>query len=154
MRTTLCLLVALVTACPLFAAELPPLAAQQSSSPHKLFVLSESDQHDFDSWKIDGGYSYSLFDKVDLYVGARLNSNNNINETGFLSGVSYQFTPRLSVKSTLHSYSNDNPAAGKDSSLAAEVSSRMKLTDNLDFHATLDYQEWQKGVEVGLGFRF
>ncbi|WP_100752070.1 hypothetical protein [Vibrio salilacus] len=153
MRTTLCLLAAFV-ACPLFAAKLPPLPAQQSSSPHKLFVLSESDQHDFDSWKIDGGYSYNLFNKVDLYVGARLNSNNNINETGFLSGVSYQFSPRLSVKSTLHSYSDNNTIAGKESSLAAEVSSRMKLTDNLDFHATLDYQEWQKGVEVGLGFRF
>ncbi|MCA2492952.1 ribonuclease regulator, partial [Vibrio sp. 2175-1] len=24
----------------------------------------------------------------------------------------------------------------------------------LDIHATLDYQDWQQGFEVGLGFRF
>ncbi|MGI1896695.1 ribonuclease regulator, partial [Vibrio campbellii] len=40
------------------------------------------------------------------------------------------------------------------SSLAAEVSSRVKITENLDLHATLDYQDWQQGFEVGLGFRF
>ncbi|HAH03666.1 MAG TPA: ribonuclease regulator, partial [Vibrio sp.] len=41
-----------------------------------------------------------------------------------------------------------------EKSVAAEVSSRVQLTDNLDLHATLDYEEWQQGVEVGLGFRF
>ncbi|MEL7292145.1 MAG: hypothetical protein AAGJ78_12505 [Pseudomonadota bacterium] len=154
MKITLCLS-ALAFACPLFAAELPPLPSQQERSPHKLFMLSESDQQDFDSWKIDGGYSYNVFDKLDLYIGARVNnSHNKINETGFLSGVSYQFTPRFSVKSTLHSYNDESSNEGKDSSIAAEVSSRVKLTDNIDIHATLDYQEWQKGVEVGLGFRF
>lgn len=154
MKITLCLS-ALAFACPLFAAELPPLPSQQERSPHKLFMLSESDQQDFDSWKIDGGYSYNVFDKLDLYIGARVNnSDNKINETGFLSGVSYQFTPRFSVKSTLHSYNDESSNEGKDSSIAAEVSSRVKLTDNIDIHATLDYQEWQKGVEVGLGFRF
>lgn len=145
---------ALLCACPLFATELPPLPSQQSTSPHKIFLSTENDQYDFDSWKIDGGYSYNLFDKVDLYVGARLNNSDKINETGFLSGVSYQLTPRVSVQSTLHSYSDETLSEGKESSIAAEVSSRMKLTDNLDVHATLDYQEWQKGVEVGLGFRF
>ncbi|MDW1838575.1 ribonuclease regulator, partial [Vibrio sp. Vb0718] len=28
------------------------------------------------------------------------------------------------------------------------------ITDKLDIHATLDYQDWQQGFEVGLGFRF
>lgn len=154
MKITLCLS-AIAFACPLFATELPPLPSQQERSPHKLFMLSESDQQDFDSWKIDGGYSYNVFDKLDLYIGARVNnSDNKINETGFLSGLSYQFTPRFSVKSTLHSYSDERSSEDKDSSIAAEVSSRVKLTDNIDIHATLDYQEWQKGVEVGLGFRF
>ncbi|MDF4701671.1 ribonuclease regulator, partial [Vibrio parahaemolyticus] len=32
--------------------------------------------------------------------------------------------------------------------------SRVKITDNLDLHATLDYQDLQPGFEVGLGFRF
>lgn len=145
---------ALVCACSSYAAELPVLPAQQATSPHKLFIYSENDNNDFDSWKIDGGYSYNIFSKVDLYVGARLNNSDKANETGFLSGVSYQLTPRLTVKSTLHSYSDETLNDGKESTIAAEVQSRMKLTENLDIHATLDYQEWQKGFEVGLGFRF
>lgn len=153
MRITLSLS-ALLCAWPLFATELPPLPSQQQTSPHKLFLSTENNHYDFDSWKIDGGYSYALFDRVDLYVGARLNNNDKINETGFLSGVSVQLTPRVSLQSSVHSYRNDNIVDGKESSVAAEVSSRMKLTENLDVHATLDYQEWQKGLEVGLGFRF
>lgn len=154
MKTILSLSV-LLCPCPLFAAELPALPSQQhNASPHKVFFTTESDQHQFDSWKIDSGYSYNLFDKVDLYVGARLNNGNQINETGFLSGVSYQLTPRVSVQSTLHSYKDETINDKSESSLAAEVTSRMKLTDNIDMHATLDYQEWQKGVEFGLGFRF
>lgn len=144
----------LLCACSSFAADLPVLPSQQNVSPHKLFISSTNDNNDFDSWKIDGGYSYNIFSKVDLYVGARLNNSERANETGFLSGVSYQLTPRFSVKSTLHSYSDDTLNDGKESTIAAEVSSHMKLTENLDIHATLDYQEWQKGIEVGLGFRF
>ena len=145
---------ALLFACPLFATELPALPSQQNTSPHKIFLSSEQGQQQFDSWKVDGGYSYNVFDKIDLYVGARLNNNDTTNETGFLSGVSYQLTPRVSVKSTLHSYSEETIEQGKETNLAAEVSSRMRLTENLDIHATLDYQEFQQGVEVGLGFRF
>ncbi len=145
----------LLCSCSLFAAELPALPSQQYNvSPHKIFFTTENDQYQFDSWKIDSGYSYNLFDKVDLYVGARLNNGDKINETGFLSGVSYQLTPRVSVQSTVHSYKEETLESGKESSIAAEVTSRMKLTDNIDMHATLDYQEWQKGVEFGLGFRF
>lgn len=138
-----------------YAEALPVLPSQMKSSPHRLFITSESDQHTFDSWKIDSGYAYNVFDRVDLYVGTRLNNNKQHNDSGFLSGVSYQVSPRLSLKSTLHSYSEEQTeSSGKESKLSAEISSRMKLTDNLDIHATLDYQEWQQGVEVGLGFRF
>ena len=137
------------------ATELPPLPSQQDNSPHKLFLSSGSDQQDFDTWKVDGGYSYNVFDKIDLYVGARLNNGDKINETGFLSGVSYQVTSRVSLSSTLHSYSNEVPNEEKrDNGVSAEVSSRVRLTENLDLHATLDYQEWQQEVEFGLGFRF
>lgn len=144
----------LVAACPLFATELPSLPAHEATSPHRLFLSSGSDQTDFDSWKIDGGYSYNVFDKIDLYVGARLDNSSTINETGFLSGISYQLSPRVSVQSMLHSASEESIDEGKETTLSAEVSSRLKLTENLDIHATLDYQEWQQGVEVGLGFRF
>jgi long-subunit fatty acid transport protein len=137
------------------ATELPALPSQTHDSPHKLFLSSESDQQGFDTWKIDGGYSYNVFDKIDLYVGARVNKSDFNNETGFLSGVSYQISPRVSVKSTLHSYHEEKTIEqGKESVIAAEVSSRMRLTENIDIHATLDYQEWQQGLEVGLGFRF
>ncbi|MDA0148698.1 ribonuclease regulator [Vibrio sp. LaRot3] len=135
------------------AADLPILPTHQSHTPFKPFISSESNQYSFDSWTIDSGYSYSLFDNLDLYVGARLNNGKN-NEGGFLSGVSYQVSPRLSVKSTLHSYSDISAPNGKEEGIGAEVSSRVQLTDNIDLHATLDYQEWQQGVEVGLGFRF
>lgn len=154
MMKTLCL-AAMLVAGSLGATELPPLPSQQSTSPHKLFISSVNDQQDFDTWKVDGGYSYNVFDKIDLYVGARLNNGDRINETGFLSGVSYQVTPRVSVASTFHSYTNESLGNDKrESAISAEVSSRVRLTENLDLHATLDYQEWQQEVEFGLGFRF
>jgi opacity protein-like surface antigen len=148
---------AVLFTCSSLASTLPDLPFQHSESPHKLFIASEGVQQGFDSWKIDGGYSYNVFDKVDLYIGARVDQSqvDNENELGFLSGVSYQITPRMSVKSTLHSYKDDPLAKeGQESKISAEVSSRLQLTENIDVHATLDYQEWQQGLEVGLGFRF
>ncbi|HCE1930779.1 TPA: ribonuclease regulator [Vibrio parahaemolyticus] len=140
-----------------FANDLPPLRGKTSTSPHKLFISSESYQTDsFDVWNIDGGYAYELFDSVDLYVGARVNNSPTQNQSGFLSGISYHFNDRVTVKSTVRSYKseNSNGIQTEDSSLAAELSSRVKITDKLDIHATLDYQDWQQGFEVGLGFRF
>ncbi|MCK6262425.1 hypothetical protein KP803_03980 [Vibrio sp. ZSDE26] len=134
------------------ASPLPPLSASGNNSPHSLFVSSEQGASQFDSWKVDSGYSYNLFDKIDLYVGTRLDNSDN-GENGFLSGVSYQLTNRVSLKSTLHTYSEVVDDTKSDT-ISAEVSSRMKLTDNIDLHATLDYQEWQQGIELGLGFRF
>lgn len=139
------------------ANELPPLPGKTSPSPHKLFISSDSYQSDsFDVWNIDTGYAYELFDSVDVYVGARVNNSPTQNQSGFLSGISYHFNDRVTLKSTVRSYKNET-AEGirqEDSSLAAEVSSRVKITDKLDLHATLDYQDWQQGIEVGLGFRF
>lgn len=139
----------------LYATELPQLPSQKLTSPHKVFFSSENDQHDFDTWKVDGGYAYSVFDKLDVYVGARVNNSSTANETGLLSRVSYQITPRVSLASTLHSYNVESEEEeNKSPALSAELSSRLRLTENLDLHATLDYQEWQQEVEVGLGFRF
>jgi len=139
------------------ANELPPLPGKTSSSPHKLFISSGSHQFDrFDVWNIDTGYAYELFDSVDFYIGARVNNSPTQNQSGFLSGISYHFNDRITLKSTLRSYKTET-AKGihqEESSLAAEVSSRVKITDKLDFHATLDYQDWKQGIEVGLGFRF
>jgi hypothetical protein len=141
------------------ANTLPSLPGKNETSPHKLFISSDSFQSEdsFDVWNIDGGYAYEVFDSVDLYVGARVNNSPKQNQSGFLSGISYQFNDRVILKSTVRSYKSDNTAGNNktdDTNLAAEVSSRVKITDNLDIHATLDYQDWQQGFEVGLGFRF
>ncbi|YCO03239.1 ribonuclease regulator [Vibrio sp. VNB-15] len=139
------------------ANELPALPGKVTTSPHKLFISSENYQTDsFDVWNIDGGYAYELFDSVDLYVGARVNNSPTQNQSGFLSGISYHLNDRITVKSTVRSYKGETTEGTReeDSSLAAEVSSRVKITENLDVHATLDYQDWQQGFEVGLGFRF
>jgi hypothetical protein len=141
------------------ANTLPSLPGQNDTSPHKLFISSNSFQAEdsFDVWNIDGGYAYEVLDSVDLYVGARVNNSPKQNQSGFLSGISYQFNDRVMLKSTVRSYKSEStPGNNKtdDTNLAAEVSSRVKITDNLDIHATLDYQDWQQGFEVGLGFRF
>lgn len=150
MKKIICLFLAMLSGAA-SAADLPKLTFLQQDSPHRLFLLSENNQHGYDSWSIDGGYAYSLYKKVDLYVGTRLTEQN---EGGFLSGLSYQVSPRVSVKSTLHSYTDEDAPDGQENGIGAEVSSRVNLTEHLDLHATLDFQEWQKGIEVGIGFRF
>jgi|TARA_Y100000588_G_scaffold386803_1_gene483149 hypothetical protein len=135
------------------ANSLPLLPSQIDRSAHKFFISSQNASNEsFDTWKVDSGYAYSLFDDVDVYVGTRINNASLKHESGFLSGVSYQFSERVSFNSSLHTYKDETEDS--DKSVAAEVSSRVQLTDNLDLHATLDYEEWQQGVEVGLGFRF
>lgn len=140
----------------LFAVTLPTLPSLEEGSPHKLFISSQTQSNaDFDSWKIDSGYAYSLFDTVDLYVGARVDSSSqHTNENGFLSGVSYTFNERLSLKSSIHTKKEYQKDGSEESTVSAEVTSRVKISDNLDLHATVDYEQWQQGIEVGLGFRF
>lgn len=152
----------LLTLLMLFASQaqaelLPPLPTQVTPSPHKLFVSSQTQYADtFDTWQFDGGYAYTIFDSVDLYVGARIQNAqfDNQAKNGFLSGVSYTFNEKLSVKSTLHARNELQADGDREKVYSAELSSRLKLSDHLDLHATLDYEEWQQGVEVGLGFSF
>ncbi|KQB01770.1 hypothetical protein XV91_05350 [Vibrio metoecus] len=136
-----------------WAETLPALPSENTPSAHKLFFASDNSSQHFDSWTIDSGYAYNVFEDIDLYVGARIN-NNKQGENGWLSGIRYQFTERLSFKSTLLSTANPDKTKSKEAALSAELSSRLKLSENLDLHATLDYQEWQQGVEFGIGFRF
>ncbi|MEZ8105505.1 MULTISPECIES: hypothetical protein [Vibrio] len=152
MRLLICLLTLIAPAC--FATTLPQLPSSLNASPHQFFLSSENQFNEkFDVWNIDGGYSYNLFNSVDLYVGAHVNNSALGSDNGFLSGVSYKVSERIIVKSTLRS-TNVEINNEKQGVMAAEISSRMRLSDNLDLHATLDYQEWQQGIEVGLGFRF
>ncbi|EGR0603531.1 hypothetical protein FG060_08855 [Vibrio cholerae] len=139
---------------PFAGAELlPALPSESNASPHKLFIASDNSSQSFDSWTIDGGYAYNLFNDIDLYVGARIHNRLDNGAQGWLSGIGYQFTERLSFKSTLIA-SPKVESKNQEAGVSAELSSRLKLTENLDLHATLDYQEWQQAVEFGVGFRF
>ncbi|WP_239671019.1 ribonuclease regulator [Vibrio variabilis] len=138
------------------SVELPALPSQHNQSPHSFFLSSGSKSSSadaFDVWNVDSGYSYAVFESLDVYIGARLNNSDISNDRGFLSGVNYQVSDRISVKSTLrgYQYEENNETQG---AMAAEISSRMRLTENLDVHATFDFEKVQQGVEVGLGFRF
>ncbi|MGR5177518.1 ribonuclease regulator [Vibrio parahaemolyticus] len=138
------------------AIELPALPSQHNASPHNFFLASgtkASNTDTFDEWSIDSGYSYSVFDSLDVYIGARLNNSKESNHGGILSGVSYQVSDRLSVQSTVRGYQVEENEQ-KQGTMAAEISSRVRLTENLDVHATFDFEKVQQGVEVGLGFRF
>lgn len=87
---------------PFAGAELlPALPSESNASPHKLFIASDNSSQSFDSWTIDGGYAYNLFNDIDLYVGARIHNRLDNGAQGWLSGIGYQFTERLSFKSTL-----------------------------------------------------
>ncbi|PJC86258.1 ribonuclease regulator [Vibrio sp. HA2012] len=150
------IIVACLTFCSsLSAAELPSLTPMKSS-PHKLFISSQplSYGNEFDLWTVDGGYAYTLFDSVDLYIGARLDNSETASQNGFLSGVSYRFNDKISVDSMLRSMQEKQANGEKESIISAEVTSRVELSDHLHLHATLDYEEWQQGIELGLGFRF
>lgn len=136
------------------AASLPPFPSEQNDSLRSLFIYTEPNSQAFDSWVINSGYAYNIFRNVDLYVGTRINSSINGGSNGFLSGVSYKVNERILFKSTLYSSTKMDDDNRRHDSLSAELSSRLRLSENMDFHATLDYQEWQQGIGVGIGFRF
>ena len=128
-------------------------------SPHKLFFSSQQNGNNVDGWVVDSGYRYSLFENIDLFIGTSLgtSASSDLSEKSFMSGLSYQYSDRLLLKSTLHSvissYHKDLQESDSDT-LSAEFSSQYRVSDKIDLHATLGYQEWQQDVEVGLGFRF
>jgi len=138
------------------AMNLPTLPTLEKHSPHKLFLSSQTEaNNEFDSWRIDSGYAYSLLDSVDLYIGARVDNASEFNsENGFLSGVSYTFNERLSLNSTIHTKKEFFDDGSEENTVSAEVTSRVKISEHLDLHATVGYEQWQQDIEVGLGFRF
>ncbi len=129
-----------------------------SNHKHRLFVSSQNTiQHGFDVWQIDSGYAYSIFDSVDLYVGTRVKNDNNNDhvQQGFLSGIQYQLNDKVTLHSRLYSEENTLPTGdGNGHTLNAELSGKYHFDDTINLHATLDYDEWQQGMAVGLGFNF
>ncbi|WP_261816670.1 hypothetical protein [Vibrio gallicus] len=124
------------------------------ASPHKVFVNADSSAGiQFDVWQMDTGYSYSVMDNIDLYIATRItNSADEPHQRGFLSGMNYHFNDKLSLNSAI--YTSPASSQSVNNAMSAEVSGKYMLTDTLNVKATLDYEEWQSGVEVKLGFSF
>jgi hypothetical protein len=132
----------------------PNLPSLDDHDPkHKVFMNSKNQANEgFDVWQIDSGYAYNLFESLDLYVGTRIKNKSDEADRGFLSGVSYQFNDKITVNSTL--YKGEATEIESDPSFNAEVSGSYEVTNGLNLHATLDYDEWQQGITVGLGYNF
>ncbi|MCG7497614.1 hypothetical protein MHO82_12130 [Vibrio sp. Of7-15] len=147
-------LILLVVALPTTANELN--ITDKAPSPHKWFVSSQSVPTDqFDLWQVDSGYSYSVFDSVELYVGARLRSNEQetrSNKGGLLSGIKYNFSDRLSVQSAIHTSNTETET--QNSATSVELSSQLQLSEQIDLRATMDYEALQQVYQIGIGFKF
>ena len=116
------------------------------------FLSSQSrGAEQFDLWQIDSGYAYSISDNTELYLSTRLKSGNDSQPAsrGLLSGVKYNFTPRLSLQSALTSETQD-----RDTVMGVEVSSQYEVTERLNLHATLDYEAIEQIYQIGIGFQF
>lgn len=142
------------------AIDLPEINSPLSLSSYKFFVNSQSSPSDTSQsqqlgQRVDSGYAYTIADSMDIYIAARIHSNSEqFGENGFLSGISYNFNDKLSIESQIHAFSDLSNNEDDESQISAEVTSRVKLLKNIDLHATLDYEKWQQGVEIGVGFRF
>lgn len=127
----------------------------KTPSPHKWFLSSQSVPNDqFDLWQVDSGYSYSVIDSVELYVGARLRSNEleTKSNQSLLSGIKYNFNDRLSLQSAIHT--SNAEAETQKSTTSVELSSQLQLSEQIDLRATMDYEELQQVYQIGIGFRF
>ncbi|GAM67834.1 hypothetical protein JCM19236_4760 [Vibrio sp. JCM 19236] len=118
-------------------------------------TADSSSGEQFDVWQMDTGYAYSLMDNVDLYVATRIsNAGDNTPSRGFLSGVNYHFSEKLSVNSAIYTAPSNSEGSKLNEGVSAEVSGKYMLTDTLNLKATLEHEEWQSGIEVKLGFSF
>lgn len=126
-----------------------------AQSPHKLFMSADSTSGEqFDEWRMDTGYAYSVLDNIDLFVATRIsNSGDNQPNRGFLSGVNYRFNQKLSLNSAIYTAADSSEESIADS-MSAELSGKYMLTESLNLKATLDYEDWQSAIEVKLGFSF
>ena len=152
MHTWLITIALLVVALPTTAAESRLLSILDDNSSSGWFMSSQSKgAEQFDLWQIDSGYAYSISDKTELYLSTRLKTGNESQSAsrGMLSGVKYNFTPKLSLQSAVTSETQD-----QDTVMGVEVSSQYEVTERLNLHATLDYESLEQIYQFGIGFRF
>ncbi|MPW36833.1 hypothetical protein [Vibrio sp. B1Z05] len=129
--------------------------ALNNQSPHRLFMSAiPGSGEQFDEWRVDTGYAYSVFENIDLYVATRISGSvDRQSSRDFLSGVNYHFSNKLSLNSAIYA-SPDVEAVSISDYMGAELSGKYMLTESLNLKATLDYEEWQSAIEVRLGFSF
>ncbi|MDX1303340.1 hypothetical protein [Photobacterium sp.] len=152
MKKLLLTLALLVVALPTTAAEKGLFSLIGDNTPSGWFISSHSRAADqFDLWQIDSGYAYSLNNNLELYLSTRLSSGNDLISAGrgVLSGVKYQVTPKVSLKSAITSETVD-----RDTILGVELSSQYKMTEKVNLHATVDYEALEQIYLLGIGYRF
>ncbi|UTV27313.1 hypothetical protein [Photobacterium atrarenae] len=143
----------------LLAVALPTAAAEKNNWDPALanessgwFISSQSKSAEqFDLWQIDSGYAYALSQKTELYLSTRLKSGNEFQSAtrGLLSGVKYNFSPKLSLQSAVTSESVNEEVV-----MGVEVSSQYEVLNRVNVHATVDYEALEQIYQVGIGFRF
>jgi len=152
MKKLLITLALLVVALPTTAAEKGLFSLIGDNAPSGWFMSSNSrSAEQFDLWQIDSGYAYSLNNNLELYLSTRLSSGNDIISAsrGVLSGVKYQVTPKVSLKSAVTSETVE-----RDTILGVEFSSQYRMTEKVNLHATVDYEALEQIYLLGIGYRF
>ncbi|KLV04390.1 hypothetical protein ABT56_14710 [Photobacterium aquae] len=152
MRTLLITIALLVVALPTTAAENDWLSLGDNTASSGWFLSSQSKgAEQYDLWQIDSGYAYSLTENTELYLSTRLKTGNDAHSAtrGMLSGVKYNFTPKLSLKSAVKSEKQD-----EETVLGVEVSSQYEVTERINLHATMDYESLEQIYQLGIGFKF
>ncbi|MDO6543355.1 hypothetical protein [Photobacterium sanguinicancri] len=153
MRNLLITITLLVVALPTTAADKGLLSLISDETTTGWFMSSQSkNAEQFDLWQIDSGYAYSISNDVELYLSTRLTSGNETQAAsrGMLSGVKYNLTPKMSLRSAVTAEKRIN----QDATVGLEVSSQFSVTEQVNFHATVDYEDLEQIYQLGIGFRF
>ncbi|MEI8596544.1 hypothetical protein [Photobacterium sp. Hal280] len=146
-----CLLLLFCLAWPALATE-PATEPVSASAMAGWFLNSQSrSAEQFDLWQIDSGYAYALTQSTQLYVSTRLKSGNQQQAAtrGLLSGVKYNFSPKISLRSAVTS-----ERVEENTRLGVELSSQYELNEKVNLHATMDYEALEQVYQLGIGFRF
>ncbi|WP_299018964.1 hypothetical protein [uncultured Photobacterium sp.] len=153
MRKLLITIALLVVALPTTAAEkgLFDLGGNDTSSSGWFISSQSKSAEQFDVWQIDSGYAYSLTDKTELYLSTRFKTGNESQAAsrGLLSGVKYNLSPKISLKSAVTSETIE-----RETIVGVEVSSQYDVTERVNLHATVDYEALEQIYQLGIGFRF
>ncbi|MGF1693423.1 hypothetical protein [Photobacterium kagoshimensis] len=153
MRHLLITITLLVVALPTTAADKGLLDLIRDETASGWFMSSQSkNAEQFDLWQIDSGYAYSLNNDVELYLSTRLTSGNENQAAsrGMLSGVKYNLTPKMSLRSAVTTEKKLN----QEATMGLEVSSQFNVSEKINLHATVDYEDIEQIYQLGIGFRF